>query len=293
MSKVTAQHSLIDTKANIHCHAISLDGNSMPRVGDLARTLVFRIIDYAIPRKEIAEAQAYDQKHNTSARTAELRTKAKKLFTTISNTGEGGELLLYMLTQTLLKIPQIFCKMPHKTSNKLHYNGADGIHAALNRESGRLALYWCESKLHASIDHGISSCLESIKPFLCNNGGTGIPQERDLQLVKSNIDLNSPELEEAILQYLDPDDKQHNKLEYRGICLVGFDYEHYPKLPNSILEQQVLQSIANTFSTWTGKLAHNIRSRTPLESIEMEVFLIPFPSVESFRAAFLEELRNA
>ncbi|WP_223252149.1 Hachiman antiphage defense system protein HamA [Paracoccus mutanolyticus] len=47
------------------------------------------------------------------------------MFTDLKSSGEGGELLLYLLTERFLGLPQILCKMSLKTS--AHYHGADGV----------------------------------------------------------------------------------------------------------------------------------------------------------------------
>jgi hypothetical protein len=39
--------------------------------------------------------------------------------------------------------------MSLKTSREMHVHGTDGIHARME-DDGRLALYWGESKLHAT-----------------------------------------------------------------------------------------------------------------------------------------------
>lgn len=290
LTNVAVNVEILNTKASVHCYIISLDGNKRPRVKDLAHEVALRIVEYAIPRSEIIDAQEYDKKHNTTVRTTELVTKAKMLFTKLSNTGEGGELLLYMLIQSCLRIPQLLCKMPLKTSAQVHYHGIDGIHAAVDKKSKKLALYWGESKLYNSLDKAIAACLDSIKPFLCDEGITGSAQDRDLHLIRSNIDLNDRNLEEALLRFLDPKDPHFKKLQYRGACLVGFDDNAYPLTPNIKDEEDVLAEVQAAFHTWINKLRDKITKRTPLETFVLEIFLIPFPSVKEFRVAFLKEI---
>lgn len=70
-------------------------------------------------------------------------------FTDLSNTGEGGEMLLYLLAERFLKVPQVLCKMDLKTDSHMHYHGADGVYASVN-EGGLLKLFWGESKVYAS-----------------------------------------------------------------------------------------------------------------------------------------------
>lgn len=278
------------THARLHCHVVQLDGNGMPRVSDLARWLAFHVIDYAIPRQEILDADAFDRVHNTKRRSVELKTKAVRLFTKLRRTGEGGELLLYVLAQARLGLPQLFCKMPHKTSSKVHVHGIDGIHVGVDKPSGRLALYWCESKLYKTVTKAVTEALDSLKPFVCREGGSGAPYERDLQLMRDNIDLADAELEEAMLRFLDRNDTEYNKVQFRGICLVGFDHRCYPVTPNSKQIDVVIKEAREAMQTWLATVQTQIKTRTPLATIHLELFLIPFPSVEAFRQAFLAEL---
>jgi hypothetical protein len=293
LTNVQSNVKLVNTKATVHCHIISMDGNDRPRVKGLARKLAITIMDYAIPRSDIEKAKEYDKRYNTTVRVSELKVKAKGLFTEIKNSGEGGELLLYMLLQTYLKLPQLLCKMPLKTSKQVHYHGVDGIHVSFDKLTGKLCLYWGESKLYNSIDKAISDCLDSIQPFLCDSSGSGAAQERDLQLLTENINLINEDLENALLSFLNPDDVNFKKLQYRGACLIGFDSGTYPLMPNKKTEQDLVDEVKIAFDSWKDKLNKKINKRSPLETFILEIFLVPFPSVQEFRDAFLEELRYA
>lgn len=275
------------TQAKVHCHFVHLDGNGVPRVDDLISFLVRRVVEYAIPRVEIDTAQARDREFNTTANCSELHERAVRLFADLDKSGEGGEFLLYCLIQAKLGIPQLLCKMSLKTSPDMHYHGADGIHATLDNE--QLAFYWAESKLYADVGEAISESLNSLKPFLHEDAPGGIPRrDRDLQLVRSDLSkLNNNTLEEALLKYLDKEHPDFNKVNYRGACLVGFDSGKYPTTPNSMTMQALTAAVkAELDSQWTKKVGSRIKSRTPLETFSLEIFLVPFPSVETFRERF-------
>jgi hypothetical protein len=289
LTRVKIDIEIPSTKTRAHCYVVSLDGNAMDRAQDLAREAMSRLIDYAIPRSEIRKAQESDQRLQTTRHVSQLRAKAKQLFARVENSGEAGEVLLYMLTQTFLQIPQIFCKMPHKTNGQVHVHGIDGIHARVDPSTQHLALYWGESKLHASTSKALNECLDSLKPFFVNTGGSDARSERDLQLLRDHIDLNDPALETAILAYLDRD-RNYQNLKFRGICLVGFDHNCYPSTPNSKELKAVIADAETALTTWAKALATQVVARPPLQAIELEAFLLPFPSVSKFREAFRREL---
>ena len=149
--------------------------------------------DYAIPRSKIAEAKARDAKFNSTEAVAELVERAKRSFTDLATTGEGGEMLLYLLAERFLKLPQILCKMDLKTDEKMHYHGADGVYAGITPE-GVLKLYWGESKVYATAGEAISACLESLAPYLLEHEHEGAERERDLLLLSDKADHTDEKL---------------------------------------------------------------------------------------------------
>lgn len=281
------------TKALSHCYFVTLDGNGRPRDKDFARFVARHVVDYAIPRKEIEEAKKYDDEHSTTTAMAKLIEKAKGLFTTITTSGEGGEMLLYVLVQEFLKLPQLICKMPLKTNPEVHYHGADGIHVSVEKNvSGQnmLSLYWGESKLYQSVDDAVRECIKSLKEFILSDGSSGTPSERDLQLLQDNINVADKDLEDALVNYLDKDHPLYNRVNYKGVCLIGFDSDKYPSLPNTETTEQIKTKIEAEISDWSKKVSGHIEKYAGLNSFEIHVFLIPFPSVEQFRLSFATAL---
>lgn len=281
--------SIPHTKAKAYCHFIQLDGNGRPRVNDFINYIATKVLEYSIPRSEITKAYEYYIKHNTPSKTSELEVKARSLFTELKNTGEGGEILLYILTQEYLKIPQLLCKMPLKTNSQMHYHGVDGIHAKYDSKENMLALYWGESKIYQDVDSAIINCFKSLKEYLLVAGGIDAPQERDLELVKDNLDLENEDLENAIVKYFDKGDPLFNKMQYRGICLIGFDCDKYPT-PNQINTSQLKDLIMKETNYWYNNIEKGIKKHLHLDTFIIHVFLVPFPSAEEFRKGFLKAL---
>ncbi len=290
IEEVSFNVAIPNTKAKAHCHFVRLDGNGRPRVNDFIDFISTKTLEYSIPRSEIEKAQQYYLKHNSPSKFSELELKARQLFTDLKNTGEGGEILLYILIQEFLKIPQLLCKMPLKTSTQMHYHGVDGIHAEYDKQNDMLALYWGESKIYQSVDTAITNCFKSLKEYMQTAGGTAAPQERDLQLVKGNLDLNDENLEKAIQKYFDKGDPMFNKMQYRGACLIGFDCDKYPTSPNTLVTAQLKSLIDKEISFWHSTLEKGIKKHLHLDTFIIHVFLIPFPSVEEFRAEFLKAI---
>jgi hypothetical protein len=88
----------------------------------------------------------------------------------------SGELLLFLLMERLLGLPQLLAKMSLKTSGNVHVHGSDGVHASLG-DDGILDVYWGESKLYKSSSDAFSDCFESIAPLLIA-GGVAVEAQR-------------------------------------------------------------------------------------------------------------------
>lgn len=289
LREICKHEHIDDTSAAMHIYMLRLDGNRRPRINDFADYLINQIVDYCIPLSEIHSAQEKDRQHNTTRYTTALYRKAERLFTDVENTGEVGELALSVLTQSILHIPQVLCKMALKTNPEVHYHGADGVYGQFEEETGKYTLYWGESKLYSDVGQALSDCFDSIKGLLVEEGVGGTRKERDMALFRSNLDFNDEHLEDAIMEYLDPDNVQYNLLEYRGICLVGYDEENYPA-DFSVVEDVIFDAIKNKISDFKSKVKLRLKHRMPLDSFVIEVFLVPISSVNDLREKFLSLL---
>lgn len=280
-----------DTKATCHIHCINLDGNGRPRIDALVAFLVYKVIDYAIPRRKINEAFEDFEKTKSSRKMVKLNTEARKLFTTLAKSGEGGEFILFLFAEQFLQLPQIICKMSLKTSTQMHYHGADGIHIGVDNETKKLCLYWGESKLFSSLSSAISECMESISPMLQGMMAMDGAESRDMQLLESHLNVEDGVLEAALKKYLDPDNPEFNKLEYRGLCLVGFDIKDYPKEAGELKIEELSEMVNKKIKSWCKSVKNGVDNKR-LNDFSMHVFLLPFPSVSAFRASLLKALKG-
>lgn len=294
IEQVSSEITIEGTKSVATCYMLKLDANGNTRLRELVDFIDTKLIEYSIPKKEIDKAKKYFIETGSPSKVDELKNKAKTLFTDLNKTGEGGEILLYILIQEILKIPQLISKMSLKTSGNLHYNGADGIHVEVDSENNNLNLYWGESKMYADLSNAISSCFESLKGFLLDTQGCSSTQERDLQLITSNINANvhDDELEDYLVKFFDKDDDFSNRVLYKGVCFIGFDHDSYPSVDdltktNDLVKRLITQKI----DRWCKSVSKGIIKHKNLELKEIHVFLMPFPSVEEFREYFLKKIQ--
>ncbi len=269
------------TRTTVRCHYLISDPNGRPRIEALARQLADQIVHYCVPRSAIAEAQALPPDRSLPA-TNRLARDAAKLFTQSQvKTGEGAELLLYMLLEKQLQIPQVLSKMSLKTSREMQYHGADGVHAQL-LENGDLAMYWGEAKLYESVKAAMTDCLKSLGPYL-----VGDAHEQDVFLVRHFADTGNELLTERLLEFFDDNSAKSAHVEMRGACLIGFDHAEYPVLPRDTdIARDVL---ASSLAKWQKTFRTKVKNKK-LDKFVIEVFFVPVPDVQQLRDAIKREL---
>ena len=281
---VGEERQLDGTKATCRCHFIKRDGHGHVRLEHFARKLAGQVTDYCIPRSRIAEAREHYKKTGSTEFFNDLQREAKSLFADVEGSGEAGELLAFFLLERLLKIPQLFCKMSLKTHSSVHFHGIDGVHVkALPDE--RLAVYWCESKVYTDFASAARDCLQSLAPFLLDNGLGAA--ERDVTLLRTRLDTGDPVLDELLVRYFVEDAIEVTKREFRGASLVGFALDEYPDPEHD--GAALPEELRSEIDDWFEAIGKRVVSEG-IETIELEVFCLPMPSAEKFRKAFREQL---
>mgnify|MGYP003643701657 CR=1 FL=1 len=272
-------------KISVHCHCLTLDGNGQINPGRLAEFMRNSVADYAIPRSKMKEAKERDATYNSTAAVMGLFHQARATFTDLTKTGEGGELLLFLLAERFLKLPQVLCKMDLKTDSRMHYHGADAVHAGIT-EDGILKLYWGESKMYKDATTAVRDCFQSLAPFLVEDGHEGANRDRDLVL------LSDPELTQAFKNYFDRSSPKSNRVKYCGVALIAFDVAFYPDGKSEGVAEQLIEQSRTEIT----KVVKNVSGRLTAEQLsnfEIQFFCVPLPSVEKFREMFLKALGHS
>lgn len=283
---------LIDGHAvKIHCHCLTVDGNGSVQPRRLAEFMRNTVADYAIPRSQLAKAKARDAKYNSTEAVAALVEQARRSFTDLAKTGEGGEMLLFLLAERFLKLPQILCKMDLKTDSRMHYHGADGVYAGVTAD-GILKLYWGESKIYKGAAAAIKACLVSLAPFLVELDHEDAERERDLILLSDKADLSDPTLTDALKRYFDKNSIMSKRVRYCGVALVGFDADFYPGKTVKAIADDIAKAARSGLETWRATIGEHLKTEK-LEQVEIELFCLPLPSANDFRAAFLKAMGQA
>lgn len=130
----------VGAKASVGVHVLRIDGGDLT-VGDMYKTLHNASLGYVLSRdkrKEVTEANIMEISSEVHGRFRFPET----------DSGEGGEMLLYAFLEGHLNAPKILTKMELKTAKNDYIKGSDGIHL-LEKENGSFALIFGESKMYA------------------------------------------------------------------------------------------------------------------------------------------------
>lgn len=197
-------------------------------------------------------------------------------------------MLLYLLAERFLKLPQVLCKMDLKTDSRMHYHGADGVYASVSND-GLLHLYWGESKVYGDAATATRECLASLAPFLIEGDGDGASRERDLILLRDKADLDDPNLTKAFRNYFDRTIPLSNRVRYCGLALVGFDADFYPSGEAALAADAMAAEARKQIDKWKRQVGNRL-AEEKLEQFQIEFLCVPLPSAEGFRATFLKAL---
>lgn len=272
------------TSTLVRTHFLAHDANGVPAVESLAGAMANAALDFCIPRDKIEQAVADYEKTRSSEAMVRLNEQARDLFVKSEKSGEGGELLLFLLLERVLQRPQLISKMALKTNSQVHVHGADGIHANLSGD-GVLDLYWGESKLYQSSSEAFRDCFESIAPYLRADGGES--RKRDLLLVREHLNVVQAELISYLLEYFDETKQKSLNVRWNGVCLVGFDHKNYPNI--SALDDVQKVQLLNMLEQWQGTVKKHV-NKFEIVDVKIDLFCIPMPSVNDLRTCVLKRM---
>lgn len=270
--------TLEDSSTTVRTHFLARDINGTILLEPLADAMARFVVDFTIPRARIKKAFKEYQATGSSDAIMALRAEASELFVPSAGSGEGGELLLFLLMEKTLGYPQLLSKFPLKTNTNVHVHGSDGVHGQMG-EDGVLDLYWGESKFWQDSSKAIADCFESIAPFLDPSDSTS--RKRDLLLLRDHLNVDDEALAAHLIRYFDGEHEESKNVRWNGVCLVGFDVDAYPN-PKVAAEAE-MALIRAQVGRWHKALLGRVKQHNLL-SINIDIFCVPLPSVEGIRA---------
>jgi hypothetical protein len=293
----TVTHSVKsnDDLVKIHAHFLPFRGGQ-PTVEEFVNLLSFKLVPFCLHRKYIsgvqgkwaglAPAKIHQSAIQLQQRAIDLFKRAHK---NTNRNGEFGELIAYLLIESVLKAPQFVAKMSLKTSPQMPVHGSDGIHISYDEEAEELRLYWGESKCYSSVNAAIKNATTSVADNLQFQ-----KMSHELFLVEQYFDqAGFPEkFREAILSFLDPYDENYNKRADVSVVLIAFDFAVYAKIkslkPNEV-EQKFVSELRAALKLYARQLDKLLKEQGVTQH-NMEVLFLPLPSVDQMRSLFQDKI---
>ncbi|WP_260426832.1 DUF1837 domain-containing protein [Burkholderia sp. Bp9142] len=267
--------------------------NGKPTVGPLIEMLMGEITAFCIAKEERRKAKLADKNLPYDAPAMDrLARRARRLFMDArqnqSRSGEGGELLLFVLIEHFLQAPIVLSKMRLKTNANMPVHGTDGVHAFWDDERNTLVTVFGESKLHKSFSSAVADAAESLEEFVKNVGGR---YDHELLLTLNHIDLDGfpNDIKEYLIKFLNPfETEEGNRRLERFAVLVGFDAKQYNEVASLSLqeaEEKFRQLYESGAKKAIGTASSNLSTRG-IDLASVDLFMFPIPSVDDFRSQF-------
>jgi len=259
---------------------------------DFVELLSTKLIAFCLPRKEIRSTQERWVKLTTQKQVEDavrLHNRALDLFKranrATNRNGEFGEVIAYLLIESVLRAPQLVAKMSLKTNSQMPVHGSDGIHFRLETPGGELRLFWGESKCYQSVEQAIMRAAESVAENLEHE-----KMSHELFLIEQHADLDDfpVELKEAILEFLDPYSEKSNLRLDTSVMLIAFDFDAYAKAegaPPANAEAVFARHLAAELPILAARIDAALDHHA-VPAHDLHVFFMPVPSITDMRDRF-------
>jgi hypothetical protein len=292
--KVEHSNVINGVDVDLHFKYLKFNPSGIPKVDKLVEILFSYFTHYCFSsRKRSAEGMDEIEKEQFIS---SLKDEARELFRkwkeediTPDNqpkAGEVGEMILWLLTEVILKAPQIVAKMDLKTNTQLEVFGSDGIHVKVD-DDNILNLYFGEAKFYNDIYGALDSAFESIEKFHEDAMYT-----REYNLVTTHYKHLNQEKQDQIYSYI-TNQINDDEVKIRHACLIGYDWGEYQKLSDVNEKQAFIDNFTSIYRTETERLTRLIQTRFDgftRKEFAFDVFFLPFKSVQELRNAFNAKL---
>jgi uncharacterized protein DUF1837 len=265
--------------ASLRLHYIRHDATGEPRIKKLAETIVDYITQYSFSLKR-REGLTELQRNQTFR-------QARQLFRDTPDSGQAGELLVYLFIEAVLGAPQILKKMPITTNPNDERKGSDGVHMRWNNAEGILEIIFAEAKIWATFSGALTDAFASM-----NNFHSSRIKDHEVNLFSNFFSELSPELQQRVISYLDGPNIEHSRETHA--CLIGYNWKDYDALNQVETRAALVKEFDLRYRAWAEKtmlpaLTKQVE-KFKHKHLAFEFFFIPFPDVATFRKHFNEAL---
>lgn len=276
---------------SVHAHYFAFRGVKST-MEDFVELLATKLVGFCLPRRELRQAEKRWlglSQPKMIEEVVRMHNRALDLFKKASRdsnrNGEFGEVITYLLIESVLRAPQLVAKMSLKTNSQMPVHGSDGIHFRLEKPDGRLRLFWGEAKCYQSVKEAVVKAAQSVAENLAHN-----KMNHELFLIEQHADLDGfpEELKAAILDFLDPYSENSNLRLDTSVMLIAFDFDAFAKV-----EGLKPEAVEAAFEKHLGEALPELTARIDaaldnhgVPPHDLHIFFLPVPSVAEMRECF-------
>lgn len=296
-SLIEADHSWIETCLTIHPenreNKIAARFYSVPfsglqqEINDLAERIADSIEEYVFDSNQLKEMHEKGIKPFRKA--AEFFGDTNPVID-----GKYGELMLYALSESVLKTPMITHKITSLTNVNDQVKGGDGIF--FGRYNDSLSILIGESKIHKSFTGALESAFDSINRF--NSSYSGSALRHEMFIARSNISkVYDIELLDLMYEAFTPGSEIYKECLKNHPVLIVFEDEYLSEIESLASNKKEAEEL---YDKWLGIKRDEICSvikgkyeKYPeMRGYFLEFFLLPMKSVSNFKKALYKSIHG-
>ncbi|CAH5022067.1 MULTISPECIES: Hachiman antiphage defense system protein HamA [Serratia] len=199
--------------------------------------------------------------------------------------GKYGELILYALSEFVLRTPMVTHKITSLTNVNDQVKGGDGIF--FGDYGGRLSILIGESKIYSDFSQALESAFDSLNRF--NEAYSGSALSHEMFIARSNISKNFDiDTLDLIYKAFTPGTELYNECVKTHPVLIIFQDEYLEKIQVDSMTKSDAEAL---FSAWLETKRNEIcqiisskYKRYPkMASYILDFFLIPMTDVSHFK----------
>ncbi|CUR51350.1 protein of unknown function [Nitrosotalea devaniterrae] len=248
----------------------------------LKTNVVFYVLNYGDYKNQISQKRADEIRNIT-----DLIYRARKKFQRkMRNTGEVGELILFLLLESE-GISQVVSKMQLKTSSDWPFFGMDAIHLQVVRD--KIIIHYGESKMRKEFGTSLNDAMSSISEFEKNYDDID-----EINIVSSFIDKTKfGKFTKEVVKLLNPYTSNKKDLGHSYSLLLCFDWNILQNLSNrgkQELSEHLQKKYEEECKRYSHSISERIKSEESIKDKNFMVYLLPFRDEERFSIKFNEEI---
>lgn len=258
--------------------------------------LLDNLVTYALKKSELEEAYTGtgEQKKIRESRFRKLYLRALRRYVQSSDKfkgGEIGELILFHILELVEHAVQITNKMSLKTSGKMYFHGADGVHFGI-KENIKI-LYFGESKTGMKFSSVLYDAMESVSEF-CKEKN----ERREIELATGySSDFLTEDMHEYIKKYLTSSTADLSDFTQTYAILLAYDTKELRTLEESFQGPELFERVRSYYQGKIDEIVQNIsKKHSEYPGLQNKIFifyLVPFKNLSTVRKTVLDEVKHA